>query len=755
MRAHSGSRLKIEWWAILLVTSVIVIVLSFDRTLLRFDNLAYDQLIELRPLGASDQIMIVAIDEESLSRVGRWPWPRETHARLIEELAKAKPRAIGYDVLFTEPGAESGDARLGAAMAAAKNVYVPLSFVAPGQNGTPFDILYPIASVRNGAAGVGHVNLTFDPGGTVRRLALSFGAGPQHWRHLMEEARGGAHVRSPAAPEDEQKLIPYAGAAGFWPTISAASVLAGEVPPEFLRDKFVLVGATAQALGDHHSVPIGNQMPGIEIQAHLLNGLITGQLGREAGIAGLLCLGLGPLWVLFLGYRLLPRWAAPLCVAAMTALVLLIAAAGFVFFNLWIPPAAALAGLGVSYPLWAWRQLASADAFMRSELKRFRAEPLVLPVGESQRLSGDQFDSTIRMLGYAIANARELRHFVLDRLDQLPDATLVTDMTGHVVLSNAAAMRLFDSLGISPDGRHDAVTLLTAFLTEPRRESFMLFRDDEGRLDAEKADAEVVSADGRSFAVRLAPQTSSAGARVGWVIRILDISENKAAQRQRDDIVQLLTHDMRSPQASIIALLETAGANQIDEGIASRIRHYARRTLGLADGFVQLARAESLRYVTEEIDVYDMVIDSIDDLWPQIMAKNIKIETMGETEGLIVEGERSLLTRALTNVIGNAIKYSGPGTRISCTLMRRAGEKGGKVACCAIADEGPGLPLEHQETIFERFQRAPLGIGRKVDGVGLGLSFVHTVMVRHNGDIRCVSEPGKGSTFTLLLPLIE
>jgi len=167
---------------------------------------------------------------------------------------------------------------------------------------------------------------------------------------------------------------------------------------------------------------------------------------------------------------------------------------------------------------------------------------------------------------------------------------------------------------------------------------------------------------GRFFTIRFAPQTSASGKRVGWLVRFIDISEAKAAQRQREDILQLLTHDMRSPQASILAVIGLAGPEQIDASIAGRIRNYAQRTLDLADGFVQLARAEVLAYATEEIDLADILMDAVDQLWPQLTASDIKVETVVRDEQLIVLGERSLLTRALVNVIGNAVKYSDAGT---------------------------------------------------------------------------------------------
>jgi signal transduction histidine kinase len=120
---------------------------------------------------------------------------------------------------------------------------------------------------------------------------------------------------------------------------------------------------------------------------------------------------------------------------------------------------------------------------------------------------------------------------------------------------------------------------------------------------------------------------------------------------------------------------------------------------------------------------------------------------------MLVLGERSLLTRALVNVIGNAIKYSPDGTRITCTLTREVRADGSTWGLCAIADQGCGMDADLRSRMFERFARGPVGLGPKTSGAGLGLSFVHTVMVRHHGVIGCETEPGQGTTFTLALPI--
>lgn len=229
-----------------------------------------------------------------------------------------------------------------------------------------------------------------------------------------------------------------------------------------------------------------------------------------------------------------------------------------------------------------------------------------------------------------------------------------------------------------------------------------------------------------------------------------DVSFVWAARQQREETLRFLSHDMRTPLTSILALTGTAPAGDFQPDMRQRINGYARRTLELADGFIHLARAQMLRFRPEPINLSDLLKDAVDELWPQISARNIEATTIGEDQDLLVMGERSLLTRALINLIDNAIKYGGEGGHLTCSLSVQETE-GHSLAVCAITDTGPGMPADLVDRLFERFQRD----GRShVGGAGLGLSFVQTVARRHGGAIRCDSKPGEGTTFTLTLDLL-
>jgi signal transduction histidine kinase len=198
---------------------------------------------------------------------------------------------------------------------------------------------------------------------------------------------------------------------------------------------------------------------------------------------------------------------------------------------------------------------------------------------------------------------------------------------------------------------------------------------------------------------------------------------------------------MRAPQASILAVLDRS--EDVPPELADRVRRYARQTLELADGFVNLARAESATLGREPVDLGDVAVEAADDLWPLASAKNIIVDAEGAD--VMVLGDRPLLTRMTANLVSNAIKYSEPGTTVRCRALLE-----GAHALLVIADEGRGIPAEALPTLFDAFTRADERGGEI--GAGLGLAFVRRVAERHGGTVSAESTLGEGSIFTVRLP---
>ncbi|PZQ58752.1 MAG: histidine kinase, partial [Phenylobacterium zucineum] len=161
--------------------------------------------------------------------------------------------------------------------------------------------------------------------------------------------------------------------------------------------------------------------------------------------------------------------------------------------------------------------------------------------------------------------------------------------------------------------------------------------------------------------------------------------------------------------------------------------------------------AETAALTLEATDLAELVIDAVDDLWPQSQAKGITVTAPEVHDGILVAADRSLLTRVLINLIDNAIKFTDPGGRITCVIsMEEASPQG---VICEIEDTGRGMSAEDVERVFERF-RTSSG-AQRVEGVGLGLAFVQTVVQRHGGVVTCESRLGVGTRFKVSLPRWE
>lgn len=719
-------RVLTEWAAVALISTLVVAALAGFSLTTRADNLIHDVAARLFPRAASSGILVVAIDDASLAKLGAWPWPRERHATLIERLGGAQPRAILYDVLFTEGAADSAqDAALAKAMTRAR-VYLP---VLAGPEPVP-----PIPILAERTAGTGAVDVHLDADGLVRRAAFgTVQTPPLAWVLASDLAASAPRPISPA-------LIRFADPEAGYATVSFASVLAGEVPDAFTKDRIVLVGATAAGLGERFPTPLSGgaaNMPGVELQANVIDNLLGGHLVWEAPRAAVIAVCLAPLWLLLAAFLLAPpRWT--LVLGAGLAVLLVAASLAAYGLGFWLPPAAGVVGLALVFPLWGWRRLAATSDSLATELTRLKARlagveasPIVSGDG-----GGDVLARQIEDISLAIEQVDDLRRFAADALFSLPDATLVLDPHRRVLAANGAARALF---GEEVRGR--ITSDLIAGLSPrhgPDLESW------PPRLTVPPV--ELTLADERVFEMQSVWRLDESGAPAGWIVRLADVTLLKSALRHREQALQLLTHDMRSPQTSILALLQGASKEAVEGGLGGRIAAYARRTLALADGFVRLARAEDAAPRLEEVDISDVLMEAADELWPQSRQRGMTIAQSGLDEPRWVCGDRELLTRVFVNLLSNAVKYGPEGS----TVRLSASATGGGVEI-AVADEGPGFTAEEQAALFGAFSAFERPQAQ-TDGVGLGLAFVRTAVTRHGGQVVLRSAPGEGAVFVVSLP---
>ncbi|WP_423198886.1 MULTISPECIES: sensor histidine kinase [unclassified Cupriavidus] len=219
----------------------------------------------------------------------------------------------------------------------------------------------------------------------------------------------------------------------------------------------------------------------------------------------------------------------------------------------------------------------------------------------------------------------------------------------------------------------------------------------------------------------------------------------------REALMTSLSHDMRSPQASILALLDMARTTETYRAapdLFARIESNARRTLDMVDDFVRLSELQVLSYRPAEVDLYGLMLDACDDLTVAAQARHIRL-VPSEPDGApyLVHAEPDSLYRAIANVLDNAIKYGPAHDAIHCTLQRN-----GRHLELSIRDRGPGIRPQDMPYLFERFRRFPTADAEPVPGNGLGLAFAKAAIGKARGQIRCRSVLGEGSEFIITLP---
>ncbi|WP_159595188.1 CHASE2 domain-containing protein [Hydrogenophaga sp. BPS33] len=763
-RAQRPRKRWLEWGLLAAVLLALVVALSSSRTLEHIDLALTDQLARLSQQDVSPDIVIVAIDDKSLTDIGRWPWRRAFHAAVLDRITAAQPRAVGLDLILVEPSPSdtADDALLAAAIARNGKVVLPLALMDQQGAGT-LTRMKPAPILAEQAAAIGHIHLEIDNDGIARSSFLREGHGSEWWEHFAVALLrvGGATLPEPLpgtrapAPQyadtwqrDHWLQIPFAGPPGSFEHVSYVDVLKGRVPPEKLAGKYVLVGATAAGMGDAYATPRsgeGELMDGVEIAANLMNTLLQGQrLERANGWQNaLFCVV--PVAFALLAVLLLAPTASLLTCAGLWVLTLAGAAVAPSLVGLQVAPIAGLLGVLLTYPLWVWRRLRAAMGYLIEEFQRMetrRELPTMMPTARS----GDVLDRHIDALENASQQLRNLNRFVSETLNSLPDATLIADPQGHVLVANQAAYRYFHKQSVT----RLRCAPLSALLDGVHRVGTQTPVFDLARLHGppQPWGSEASDASGRDLLVRFVPCFNTDGTATSWIASLVDITPIREAERQRDVALRFISHDMRSPQASILALLELQRlqpGQPMPAETLGRIERHARRTLDLAEEFVQLARAESSAYRLQTVNLTDLLDEAVDEVWPQAQARQVRLDVQRPDQAALCEADRGLLTRAIVNLLDNAVKYGGAQTRVQCAVQHTP--DGWQLS---VSDEGPGMTQEQQHALFQQFARLEPH-QRTTRGVGLGLVFVRTVIERHGARIGVRSQPGHGATFHFTL----
>lgn len=238
------------------------------------------------------------------------------------------------------------------------------------------------------------------------------------------------------------------------------------------------------------------------------------------------------------------------------------------------------------------------------------------------------------------------------------------------------------------------------------------------------------------------------GSLKGYAILIIDITDKSMAQKQRQEFTANVSHELKTPLQSVIGYAElieqkiATGDSVID--FASKIKKQSTRLVSLIEDIIFLSRLDEgyVNNLVEQVSLKSVVHDVFELLSLNAQKKNISLLTEGQDD-VIMPGVYRYILEAIYNLCDNAVKYGNENGKVIVDL-----NEDGKKVYIVIKDNGPGIPPEHQDRIFERFYRVDKSHSRQTGGTGLGLSIVKRVVLFHKGKIKLVSNKS-GSTFVI------
>jgi two-component system, OmpR family, phosphate regulon sensor histidine kinase PhoR len=234
----------------------------------------------------------------------------------------------------------------------------------------------------------------------------------------------------------------------------------------------------------------------------------------------------------------------------------------------------------------------------------------------------------------------------------------------------------------------------------------------------------------------------------------IDISERKGMEQMREELISAVSHEMRTPLTAMMGFSEFLLTNKVDEeqqrNCLETIYKETERLNELIGNFLDLQRIKARRviYRFAAVAAKPLLQDAALLFDVDRTRHRLVIDTPAELPP--VRGDEARLHQVLTNLISNAVKYSPPGTQV--TLGAR---QSGESVDIWVGDEGVGIPAEMQEMIFDRFFRLDNTDRRLVGGAGLGLALVKEIVTAHEGRVWVESVVGKGSTFHIMLPIMN
>jgi two-component system phosphate regulon sensor histidine kinase PhoR len=273
----------------------------------------------------------------------------------------------------------------------------------------------------------------------------------------------------------------------------------------------------------------------------------------------------------------------------------------------------------------------------------------------------------------------------------------------------------------------------------------------------------VITNPSRELTYRVSVSPVMGEGRTGVLAAFVDITEMEQAGQIRRDFVANVSHELRTPLTALLGFIETLKGAARDDPLArerflSIMEREAERMNRLVRDLLSLSRVEAEERVrpTGRIDIVTTLMLAVVALRPMAEASGVRIDVTGAPGPLVIAADADQMTQVFQNLIENAVKYGAPGKVVTVQVTHEARDPSlrGPAVRIDVSDQGDGIELSHLPRLTERFYRVDNHRSREKGGTGLGLAIVKHIVNRHRGRLRIDSEPGRGSTFSVVLPAV-
>ncbi len=740
----------------------------FPQTQLRLTNLLYS------PRDTTGNVVIVAMDDASLAAYGRSPaeWSRDHHAKLVNIVAQGGARVIVFDILFLEPTPQ--DEQFASAIQEARQSYaatrtlMPVVGLAPLQNSTGppafEDVRFPTDTLKSAVEMLGTSFHIPDVDGTTRRLPMQI-TDTHDTYYSLDLAAYLAYLRIPPAaipqviqfqkdaiqlpsgrflPLDErgQMMVYFFSQPDNtpFPVYSYRDVLEGDVDPSVFRDKLVLVGLmNSEGQTDLHDVPLGVEgarIAGVEIHANAIETLLQAIPLRPQSPTSQLLMIIVLAFLASLIYDNLPQFyfngwlllTMILGVLVWVVVAALIFSTQAVVVNLFygllaiiLPAPTLLGGRLVGEMRQRQRVELLLDSIIRASGQQLSLDHIIPEIGaDLHRILGCKhveiwlWDKKQKSVFCAYTSPEKLP---LDRSESLVNQALDTRKSGYQEKVMVFPMFWqYQPLGV-------LVGYPIARLRESTREMLELFV--------------------RQMGVLLA--------------NIYLLEEARQLSELKTFIIRMASHDLKNPLTAIVNFSFFLVEDNKKKGFLSQehlefvedIQRAAGQMRAIINNILDLEKVRGGVKKSEIRDMTSLLQELAADFKKNVEQKHqrLTVEVPDHPIRMVMDSDQ--LRLAFINLLNNAVKYTPEGGNITvtCTMNQN------KVRV-DFTDTGYGIPEEAQQNLFKEFFRVRTEATRNIEGTGLGLSLVKSVIEAHGGRIWVKSQLGAGSTFSVELPII-